>query len=814
MYPKEYYLNNFSSNDKQIYSNLNFYNLKYQKMKKKKKIGSTNLYMKYPMFNNDNKSIKKNNYLDNSNNLKANNFINSDIKSENSKKIGINDYNKSIDKDLDMMKIQLRCDLITQKIYQIQDQVQSLHESSIKDDLNLFSKNKNNSFENVIDNELYYKNYQSLSNREKPNLIRNTFSVENRKQQNILNKRINNSRNNNKSETIYISKGQNNYPNNSLITNNIKNMKVINNKDNKNSQKYFFLNLNNSNSSAPKFSSNQFIYMKDKNLKRQKDNLSNAKNINKNFSQICHLNNKRSISNNNIFISKCNPNLINNGNNNSSYNVKYGSYDKYFFNDNNYTDYKYLKYIQKINNNFSYINYNNLEKLKNDTFNKDDLDQINQINKILNKSNYVIRNENNININSDNNNIKQIIKGNNLQMQNIINNSLNFNKSLSKNKNNMVEEKNGSFILNKNLKNKNNSVIHKGEYIKNPNTYKLNKEKNNDNINKTDININNINKIKKYSQKIISDKKQETNITDYRENKTSDRTFNIENNKFILNNNNNYSKNLNSSFQNDSNSKNESINFKININNVSNYSINNNCVNLNNDNNNNNMNENIETNKETENKISNKHDYSEEKKDENLKINPDYSNDDILQNLDNLITGNEKEKIEIIKTRSDYKNENNNEINNNKENEKNNILKYNKNKKGRNRQIDIIDIDNSHKKLKSKNIIKRNKENNNNFINNKFIKQKNNNTVNYLNDDKNKLNSKIMPIKDIKINTQSNNKYNMVIKDENNSKKIKKIHKIFCHKFTDNPQHFFTVKLTESMIKQLIKIKNKNKKGS
>ena len=34
-------------------------------------------------------------------------------------------------------------------------------------------------------------------------------------------------------------------------------------------------------------------------------------------------------------------------------------------------------------------------------------------------------------------------------------------------------------------------------------------------------------------------------------------------------------------------------------------------------------------------------------------------------------------------------------------------------------------------------------------------------------------------------------------------KKVKIKHKELCHKFTDNPQHFFTVKLNEMMLKAL-----------
>ena len=53
-------------------------------------------------------------------------------------------------------------------------------------------------------------------------------------------------------------------------------------------------------------------------------------------------------------------------------------------------------------------------------------------------------------------------------------------------------------------------------------------------------------------------------------------------------------------------------------------------------------------------------------------------------------------------------------------------------------------------------------------------------------------------------------------KDLLNSTDLKKIinlkNKNLCHKFINNPQNFYTVKLTESMLKQLIKIKKKNLK--
>ena len=56
----------------------------------------------------------------------------------------MNKYNScsSIEKDIDMMKIKMSCNLITHKINQIKNKVQDLHESSIKDDKDLLDKNK------------------------------------------------------------------------------------------------------------------------------------------------------------------------------------------------------------------------------------------------------------------------------------------------------------------------------------------------------------------------------------------------------------------------------------------------------------------------------------------------------------------------------------------------------------------------------------------------------------------------------------------------------------------------------------------------
>ena len=56
----------------------------------------------------------------------------------------------------------------------------------------------------------------------------------------------------------------------------------------------------------------------------------------------------------------------------------------------------------------------------------------------------------------------------------------------------------------------------------------------------------------------------------------------------------------------------------------------------------------------------------------------------------------------------------------------------------------------------------------------------------------------------------------LIIPNRKRNKKDDKIvrarHKELCHKFTDNPQHFFTVKLNELMLKAL-NINNKEKNG-
>ena len=74
------------------------------------------------------------------------------------------EYNScgSFEKDLDIMKIRMSCDLITHKINQIKNRVQEMHDSSLKDNIVLLDKS--NTFDTKeINNEVYYNNYTNIS---------------------------------------------------------------------------------------------------------------------------------------------------------------------------------------------------------------------------------------------------------------------------------------------------------------------------------------------------------------------------------------------------------------------------------------------------------------------------------------------------------------------------------------------------------------------------------------------------------------------------------------------------------------------------
>jgi hypothetical protein len=93
--------------------------------------------------------------------------------------------------------------------------------------------------------------------------------------------------------------------------------------------------------------------------------------------------------------------------------------------------------------------------------------------------------------------------------------------------------------------------------------------------------------------------------------------------------------------------------------------------------------------------------------------------------------------------------------------------------------------------LKMNNILKSNIKLNNNKKYNAY------NTINYNN--YSSINERLIPLPHSLENS---------INKKSKEKTIIPKKKSICQKFRDNPQHFYTVELTESMIKDIIKIKN------
>ena len=169
-------------------------------------------------------------------------------------------------------------------------------------------------------------------------------------------------------------------------------------------------------------------------------------------------------------------------------------------------------------------------------------------------------------------------------------------------------------------------------------------------------------------------------------------------------------------------------NFKININNIANYSIKNKCLNINNEN----TNKNDNINNDINNLI-----LKDENESQNLSLRHNYSKDDLLRN---------PEKINL---------ENNNKVNDKKIN--NNIIKKNYFFDKEEILFDPIEEEN----ISNSEIKNLNKKKNIFYFNKNSSKKK------------------------------------------NKEKKIKIKHRELCKKFTSNPQHFFTVKLNEMMLKAL-----------
>ena len=653
------------------------------------------------------------------------------------KNIYINTNNK-IQKDLEMMKLQMSCDIITHKINQIKDKVQNLHESSIEEDKNLINKNIGiNIYQKKKTNMMNFysnKEFNSNNNNNKRYIFTDFSKVRNKKFLRISNemsKEINNTFDN--SELNHIDDTIRTYQDSKLNVDIYR--KTLNNKipkfPYKNNLKYFLLNTqnnskdifndnNDNNTSSNKFelksntlnnidktgnlnyinnNNNLKKYIKNNNkiikpyknrqrIKKPKiilteSNSIKSNNINnirgENIDKNRIYNKVKIIENKNKTKVKENNIQTNSKNNFEIFSPKFGSLDKYFMND-------------KINKNINSPKENNLYG-KNNQYN------ISKINKEIKKQNdsNQYNEDNEIKV-EDNNNEKLLLYSNLEQSKQ---GNLNLNKYFKKNfnKNNLytkLQNNNEKEIDNKNIKNKLNDI---------------NKEKNNNN---GDVLTNSHFNLKK------------ENLKNFDKNDKIEKNQSIDK-EIILDTNNNQIQPDNNIINNKDNIKDN--NFKININNIANYSIKNNCLNINNSSN---------KNKQVENTTNN---IDESNIKDKGQLSHNYSKDDLLLTTEKINL--EYSPDELLEKNSINANINNDIIKRNLTFEKDDII------------LDPIkeeDINNAiNKKKKRKNIF-------------------------------------IMPIR---------------TKYKHKDKKVKIKHKELCHKFTDNPQHFFTEKLNEMMLKAL-----------
>ena len=705
--------------------------------------------------------INKNiSYRDLSNIIKIQDYQN---KSKNNyyfkKKSLMNKYNScsSIEKDIDMMKIKMSCNLITHKINQIKNKVQDLHESSIKDDKDLLDKNKKKNLSYNIYNSIsnpkifylyeddnninnnYYKEYNVNKNFTENIKIRKMVKSHVSKEKNNYNNYINNNKN---------------YINNFRTFNNIKNKALksyntLNCNSNKNSLRYMLLNLpNNKKATIPIIKKNSFNKPNYSNQFNQKENSFITYDNNLNFlndKTIEEYINKRNTLLTRYKINK-NFDISNNNNKNdiifktlkrngkrtindiiqdgylSSSEIRYGSYDKYFIN-NTFEKSNYLSYSR-----------DNNKLLENQI---DSYDEFNGVTPINNKMNdfYLLQNNNirveDKNVNSHKNIFNKKSFTNNFYKLNKIINNMKINYRYKKLSNNKIFNNSETYneINNISYMNKKNIILNNNS---NNNNSKLKNENNfNNNMNRNNKKQNN-NKIKYNNSKIKNIKNSNTK------------------NNIIINDN----------------------NFKININNFSNYSIENNCINLNNNKNNvNNINNNdiknviskeqniyIQKNKnnifEKNNETIINNNYKK-KEIEKLNFNHNYSKDDILRI---------SEKFNFKKNLDNDINQKNNTIDAQKDDIFDLIIQEGKNEKKFNEDTYKINKINNYNKSKNKKV-------DNIQHNNKFLKKENMNIYKNFEECKNKI--KIL---------ENFNKKN--IKEY---KKINKINKDICIKFKNNP---------------------------
>ena len=687
--------------------------------------------------------------------------------------------NNSIEKDLEMMKIQMSCDLVTHKINQIKNKVQNLHESSIKDDKNLMNNNIGiNSFKKLKSDNIYLnsnKNYD-LNNlsintyKNKRHVFMDFSKLKNKKFMEISNdmsREINNTFDNSELTNI----------NNTFrtIDNNIfNNAKIGLNKNELNNRNIKLTNKNNL----------KYLLLNPQNNEKQIVNNNKFEVISNRFNTINKIDtDSKSNYNNNIKISDNNKNYII-----KPYNYKLNKkLNKAFLIKKNNNQSNNFKYLKKENN----LNDNN---------NKVPNRKIIMDNKVIkNNKNIIEKNKNNNNIqilsrkfgsldkyfisNEYNTNNEKNVKDKNLYKIDYQNNTLKLNKNIGKIKiatPNNESDDNTQIKIEDNADNNNKLLLYSNLEKSKQGNYTWKNIKNNINKNNYIQIHNSLN-----DGKIIGQNNMNNKIT-YNSNENNKKIIYIKNFKNNTNNNkeiknkpisyvylkNNQIKNLNKnndknkineertfssnnipiSQNNQNNSKNNinDNNFKININNISNYSIKNNCLNINNSTNNN-KNKNNNNIIKTEVNI----DESNKKENDNIKLTHNYSKDDLI------ITS---EKVDF-----DYSPDNDLE-----EKENNINIKHNNDLIKRNITFEKDEI----------------------LLDSITEEEFGNSTEKNKNKRRNVLN-----IPNIKYNK---NMY------KHKDRKIRLKHKDLCHKFTDNPQHFFTVKLNEMMLKAL----NINTKGN
>ena len=478
------------------------------------KITSNKIYDNFSSFKDNEENIEPNiNYYDFRNDL---NVPLSYIEKKEKK-----NKSKSIEQDLDMMKIQLRCDLIGQKINLMQNQIQDYHRASSKENNNILGKNR--TYNNFKKNT----NIQRNKDNKQYNLEKNDFfkiPIPSKREK-LIGELFRKKRNENISHNIsYINKNISNsyYPINNYI-NKIKDNKIMNNNininniGNDNFRQSFYKNTismdylnqvqhpikNNFNEKKyKKINSNPNIIKPEKHQFVQINNYINGYNtqnkiIPKSYEKMNYKKStksktiKRNYSQNNFSnnISSYKTRKINDVNNNfekrSNSVASYGSFDHFFIDDNNYADASFIKYINTIKNNFNSINYTNLNKIKQNSFRND--------NKIK-KNNLFIKKEYDLDIINNNkikNNFKNINNKKELNIKNIIEpDSQNYKKFNNLNKTfnsayNLINQNRIKNSYNKNIGNNNKLTQINNNFNVNNNTnyYNFNYNQNNNNIN-------------------------------------------------------------------------------------------------------------------------------------------------------------------------------------------------------------------------------------------------------------------------------------------------------------------------------------------